>query len=120
MIHEKHKNKIIIPIKALSINACFQGRRFKTKECKQYDRDLQLLLPKMKIEAEFYAIRYKFYINTFKGSDLDNLIKVLQDNLAAKGIIRDDRYITQIWAEKIESKQNKIEIEIYDAESIKF
>lgn len=104
--------KINIPLKPLSINACWQGKRFKTKECKQYDRDLQLLLPKIKIEAQFYEVRYKFYIKTFASSDLDNLVKVLQDNLVKKGIISDDRYIVKMIVEKVKSDIDKIEIEI--------
>ena len=36
-----------IEIKPLSINKCFQGRRFKTNDYKNYEKELLLKLPKL-------------------------------------------------------------------------
>lgn len=106
--------KISLPIKPLSINSCWQGRRYKTKEAKIYDKSLQLLLPQKKIEAQFYSVKYIFYLKSILRADLDNFIKVIQDNLVEKGIIKDDRYILQIEAQKIKSEKDYIEIEIIE------
>lgn len=104
--------KIKLDIKPLSINSCWQGRRYKTKEAKVYDRTLQLLLPKSKIEAQFYIVKYIFYLKSILMADLDNFIKIIQDNIVKKGIIKDDRYIVKIEAQKIKSDRDYIEIEI--------
>ena len=106
--------KISLLIKPISINSCWQGRRYKTKEAKIYDKSLQLLLPKKKIEAQFYAVKYIFYLKSILKADIDNFIKVIQDNLVKKGIIRDDRFILKIEAQKIKSEKDYIEIEIME------
>lgn len=107
--------KIALQVKPLSVNAAFMGRRFKTKECKQYDKNLDYaLLPykRQGIQAEWYAVDYRFYIKNYSRSDGDNLVKVLQDALVRNGIISDDRRIKKFTIEKFRSELNSIEVEI--------
>lgn len=104
---------IVIPIKALSNNEAWAGRRFKSKKYKQYEKDVDKLLPRakstMKGEVE---IHYTFYIKNYGLSDIDNLIKATQDLVVKKGYIEDDRKIVFLSAEKIKSKDEQIVIEI--------
>ena len=106
---------ITLPIKPLSINAAFQGRRFKTKAANQYDKTLQMLLPHKDhgIKSEYYSVFYNFYLKNFAMTDADNLIKVLQDNLVKKGLISDDRKICEYSIKKFKADEDKIEISIY-------
>lgn len=104
---------IEIPIKALSNNEAWAGRRFKSKKYKQYEKDLEKLLPRAKtmIKGEC-EIHYTFYIKNYGMTDVDNLIKETQDFIVKKGYIEDDRKIVWLSAEKIKSKEEKIIIEI--------
>lgn len=105
--------QIEIPIKALSNNEAWAGRRFKSKKYKQYEKDLEKLLPRAKkmIKGEV-EIHYTFYIKNYGMTDVDNLIKETQDFIVKKGYIEDDRKIVWLSAEKIKSKEEKIIIEI--------
>jgi Holliday junction resolvase RusA-like endonuclease len=104
--------KIKIPIKPLSINAAFQGRRFKTRKCKQYEKDISYYLPKNKKISGNVVIQYRFYLKYFKTTDIDNLIKILQDCLVQHGIIDDDRFIVAYVVNKHPSDRDGIEIDI--------
>ncbi|MBU1067722.1 RusA family crossover junction endodeoxyribonuclease [Patescibacteria group bacterium] len=106
---------IRLNIKPLSVNACWQGRRFKTKEYKQYEEILSYIMPQKKKYKGFINIHYKFYLITWGRRDVDNMIKPLQDILVKNGIIEDDRKIISFTAEKIKSKQDFIEIKIKNA-----
>lgn len=101
----------IIPIKPLSVNQVWQGRRFKTKAYKQFEQDCGwfIKMPMIKGEVE---IDYKFYIKHFSTSDIDNFIKPFQDILVKNGAIEDDSKIIRITAEKIKSNEERIEVEI--------
>lgn len=103
---------ITLPLKPLSINAAFQGRRFKTKECNNYCKDLDILLPDHEQIKGFVEIHYKFHLVNWKRTDGDNLIKILTDCIVKKGIIEDDRKIMKYIIEKIPSEKDIIEIEI--------
>lgn len=70
-----------LKIKPLSLNNCYIGRRFATKELAQYKRSISLLLPKMKVPEGKLYVSYTFGVSS-KASDVDNLIKVFQDCLA--------------------------------------
>ena len=72
-----------IDIKPLSINAAFQGRRFKTPAYKKYEKDMLLLLPKIKLPEPPYKVYYEFGLSN-KANDWDNSIKMLQDLLQEK------------------------------------
>ena len=108
---------IKIPIKPLSINVAFQGRRFKTKKCKQYEHDVFIHLPNNKIKG-YVKITYEFYLRNFKMTDADNLVKVLQDCIVKKGIIEDDRKIIQYMIYKYPAKENRIEIFIKECNNV--
>jgi len=101
---------INIPIKPLSINAAFQGRRFKTRKCKQYEKDVFIHLPKGVMIEGYISIMYEFYLKNFKMTDADNLVKVLQDCIVKQGIIEDDRKIVDYAIYKYPSSIDRIEI----------
>jgi len=103
---------IVIKRKALTVNQVWQGRRFKTQDYKDYERDLLLILPKQETFTVPIIVKYKFYLKHFKITDLDNLIKPLQDILQKAGYFKDDRLIYKLEAEKVESKEDFIEIDI--------
>ena len=72
-----------IEVKPLSVNRAWQGRRFKTKEYKEYEEYVLFLLPNKKIPKNVkLRVRYEFGVN--KLSDWDNLVKPFQDILQKK------------------------------------
>ncbi len=104
---------IKIPIKPISINVAFQGRRFKTAIAKKYERDLDILLPKKKVAGEYFEIHYRFYLVNFAMTDSQNLLKLLTDSIVRKGIIIDDRRILRETIEKFRiGREDKDRIEV--------
>lgn len=98
-----------INIPALSVNKVWCGRRFKTPDYKQYEKDVLFLLPK-KIEIpkdnKKILLKITFGVSS-KNSDLDNLLKPFEDLLQKKYGFNDKR-IYRIEAEKIDvEKQNE-------------
>jgi len=77
-----------IDLKPLSVNAAWQGRRFKTNEYKQFERALLLLLPKMKIPEAPYEVFYEFGFSS-PLSDLANPEKLVTDIICKKYSIND-------------------------------
>ena len=72
-----------IDIKPLSVNQCWQGKRFKTPKYKQYEKDMFMMLPKIDIPEPPFKVYYEFGFSS-ANSDLDNPIKPLQDILQKK------------------------------------
>lgn len=72
-----------IKIKPLSINEAFQGKRFKTAKCKDYEEELWWQLPKMSIPKGKLKIKYIFGFSN-KNADLCNPEKILTDVLSKK------------------------------------
>jgi Holliday junction resolvase RusA-like endonuclease len=103
---------IAIDIKALSLNNCYRGRRFSTTAKKQYDRALQLLLPKVKVEGPRYTVTLRFFLKDCFRGDLDNLAKVLIDNIVKREIISNDRNVVEIHLYKRRAPKDRIEIEV--------
>ena len=82
-------------LKPLSVNKAFQGKRFKTKEYKQFERDMLLMLPKVKVDFKGdlkVKIDYGF---SSKLSDIDNPNKMVLDVLCKKYGF-DDRQIYEL------------------------
>lgn len=75
--------KTKIKIKPLSVNKAFKGRRFHTKEHKEWIKKTLLLLPKIKIPPPFFEIYLCFGFGS-KLNDWDNPIKTFVDILAEK------------------------------------
>lgn len=108
--------KFSIPVKPISVNDAFKGRHFNTREKKQFERLLHLILPKVKIApAPYYRIAFDFHLVNFHLTDYDNIIKVCQDCLAKKGIITNDRLIVHATIRKFPAKVDRIDVEIEGA-----
>ena len=69
-----------LDLRPLSVNKCWQGRRFKTPEYKEYEQTVLLLLPKLKIPSGKLALTITFGFSN-KASDIDNPLKPLLDIL---------------------------------------
>jgi len=74
---------IKIDIKPLSVNKCWQGRRFKTPDYKNYERDLILMLPNTQIPHGKLYIEVTFGFSRTT-SDIDNPLKPFLDILQKK------------------------------------
>jgi len=103
--------EIKLPIKAISSNVCWQGRRFATKAYKQYQKDCSWWLKGKKIEGEV-EVKIKVFLKNYKRSDVDNVAKPLLDNICKAGLIDDDCKIKRLVLEKYPGKENSIEINI--------
>jgi len=75
-----------INIKPLSVNECWQGKRFKTKEYKQYEKDLLLMLPKIGICKAPFKITIEFAFSSTL-ADIDNPLKPFLDILQKKCLL---------------------------------
>jgi len=74
---------ISIPVKPLSVNKAYRGRKFATKELKSYQNEVAYLLPKLTLPKGKLRVIYQFGVSS-RGSDGDNLIKCFQDVLSEK------------------------------------
>ena len=90
---------IELKIKPLSVNKCWQGKRFKTPAYKSYERLLLLSLKPLKLPESPYKINYVFGFSS-QLSDIDNPVKPFQDILCKKYKF-DDRSINEINIKKI-------------------
>jgi len=83
----KNKTKTMtIFIKPLSVNKCWQGRRFKTPDYTVYEHEFLTLLS---IQSEPFAIYEKMWITiiaglSYKKADIDNIVKPVLDILQKK------------------------------------
>lgn len=103
-----------IKIKALSVNKCWQGRRFKTPEYLAYEKELMYLLPK-----EYTIPEDNLFLSIEVGmssslSDLDNVCKPFQDILQKKYNFNDKRINKiQMYKTKVKKGEEYISFEIY-------
>jgi Holliday junction resolvase RusA-like endonuclease len=97
-----------IKIKPLSVNECWQGKRFKTPKYKSYEIELLYLLPKLKLSPP-YDINVTFGMSAL--SDIDNPIKPFLDILQKKYGIN-DRDVMRLNINKVITKDHFIEFEI--------
>lgn len=112
---------ITLNVKPLSVNACFQGRRFKNKNYKNYENEIYWLLKQNYMYSKFTGyiyIHYKFYLKNWKKTDGGNLEKCLTDILVSNKVIEDDRFIMKYVIEKFPADKDYIEIEIDEVEKI--
>lgn len=105
--------EIYIKTKALSVNQCWQGRRFKTGTYKEYERSLLHSLPSIvipvntKLEIDF-EIGY-----SSTASDLDNSVKPLLDILQKKYLFNDKWvYAIHLYKEIVKKGEEYVRINI--------
>ena len=72
-----------IKIKPVSVNDVWQGKRFKTKLYRDYEEELLLLLPSLKIPNADLCITLEWGFSS-KASDIDNPVKPFLDVLQKK------------------------------------
>lgn len=93
-------------IKPLSVNECWQGKRFKTSKYKKYEEDMLKILPNLNIIEPPYRLNLIVGYSS-KLADLDNFLKPCIDILQKKYGIN-DRYIEILHVEKqIVTKNNE-------------
>lgn len=95
-----------ILIKPMSVNLAFQGRKFKTKEYKQYEKDLLLMLPNIKLKIQRVSIDIVFgFSNSL--CDIDNPLKPFLDILQKKYNINDRDIYKLIVSKEVIKKGNE-------------
>ena len=94
-----------INIKPLSVNKCWQGRRFKTDIYKEYERELLLKLPPKNLPKPPFEIWFEFGMSNSL-SDWDNPVKPLQDILQKKYQLN-DKDIIKAHVNKIKVKKGQ-------------
>lgn len=99
-------------IKPLTVNKVWQGRRFKTKSYKEYEKELLYLLKGCEKTKGFIEVNYQLYLKYFSTSDVGNFEKPLTDILVKSGIIDDDKFIKKIVMEKFKSEKDYIIVEV--------
>ncbi len=106
-----------IDIKPLSVNGAYRGRRFASKELKNYKDDLNKILPHISIPDGKLEARYVFGVSS-QVCDVDNFIKAFQDCVAERYGFNDNR-IFKITVEKVCVKKGSefIDFEIKNYES---
>ena len=101
-----------IDIKPLSVNKCFQGRRFRTKDYLSYEKELSLKLGKLEKIKGYITVVIELYLVNDKRTDIDNVLKPLLDILTKKGAWEDDRKIRELHIYKYPSKKDRLNIVI--------
>lgn len=74
---------MIVKIKPVSVNNCWQGKRFKTPLYKNYEKELLYKLPKIDLPKQPLKINIEFGFSS-KASDIDNPVKIFLDILQKK------------------------------------
>ena len=109
---------IRINIKPMSLNQAWQGRRFKTKEYKKYEKESALRLPKkMDIPDGPLEIFFNFGMSNTV-ADYDNPIKLIQDIISRRYGFNDARIVTgHIKKIKVKKGQEFVEFKIIKAKN---
>ena len=108
-----------IPIKPLTQNMAWKGRRYKSKEYKTYEESIKLYLCTMNLPKIIAAQPFFLYLEfgITKGQDCSNSIKLFEDILC-KHLGVNDNCVMSIFARKIITKKTDcfIRFNIFDHE----
>lgn len=101
-----------IKVKPLSVNECWQGKRFKSVDYKRYEQELLYTLKPLTIPEGKLKVHYTFGVSS-KNADIDNPVKPFQDILQKKYDFKDNR-IYKIVIDKVDVGKGEefIEFEI--------
>ena len=101
-----------LKIKPLSVNECWQGKRYKTDKYLKYERDLLLMLPKLKLPNPPFKLYITFGMSNLL-SDWDNPVKPFQDILQKKyGFNDKDIVEAHIYKQKVNKGEDFIKFSI--------
>ncbi len=108
--------KLTIPVKALSVNQAYTGRRFKTGA---YDDFTDQIVKTTRFgyyskdsKLDVY-VAYVFHVTNYNFTDVGNLEKPLTDVLVQRGYFNDDRYVKCIFVSKAKCGPGNEKIEVY-------
>lgn len=109
---------IMLNVKPLSVNKCWQGRRYKTKEYKQYEKMMLMLLPNLTLEYKGdLKISVIFGFST-RTADIDNPLKPILDILQKKYNFNDRAvYDLNVKKEIVKKGNEFIQIQITENEN---
>lgn len=79
-----------IKVKPLSVNRCWQGRRYKTEDYKNYELEVFYQLPSIQVPKEG-KLRLELNFGLSVASDIDNPTKPILDILQKKYDFNDNR-----------------------------
>ena len=103
---------VTVPIKPLSVNECWQGRRFKTKKYLLYEQNMMKMLIALKLPPTPYRVNYEFGLSNSM-ADVDNLIKPATDILQKRYNFNDrDIYEMNVKKVKVKKGEEYIKFEI--------
>ena len=107
---ESHVRQRLWNTKALSVNKCWQGRRFKSQEYGIYEKEILYKLPKKyRIPEGELRLALIFGVSS-KGGDIDNLVKPFSDILQKKYGFNDNRiYELKVWKQITKKGEEYIE-----------
>lgn len=111
----KDKIEATINIKPISTNRLYQGRRYRTKNYKDWMDFAIISTPKKKMIKDKVSVFLDFYYRYAARSDIDNFLKGVLDMLCKKGWIEDDRFIYFLQVRKFivkTEKEEKIKVKI--------
>lgn len=104
-----------VPIKPLSVNQAWQGRRYKTKQYKEYEKQVMRLLTPINIPEGPLQVSLTWGFSS-SASDVDNPTKPFVDILQKRYGFNDNR-IVMITARKVKVKRGDEFIEFQIAEA---
>ena len=101
-------------MKPISVNKCWQGKRFKTYDYKAWRQEFGWEIKgDVKTVEGLVEVTLNYYIKAYMTTDVDNMAKATLDGLVENGAIQDDRFIIGLHQWKFrESDKNKQRIEI--------
>ena len=99
-------------ISPLSVNKAYQGRRFKTKDCKDYERDLHAIGGNFETIRGDVELIIELYLKNDKMRDIDNVAKILMDYLTKAGAYEDDRKVRELHIYKYHADEDYFRITI--------
>jgi Holliday junction resolvase RusA-like endonuclease len=115
----KHlKNSILlfsdrVEIKPLSVNECWQGKRFKTKTYQAYEKEMLLRLAPFDFKQSKEPLELSLIVGVSNiASDADNVVKPFVDILQKKYNFN-DKYIFRLVIEKVMVVKGAEFIEFY-------
>lgn len=109
-------SRYLIPVKPLSVNAAYTGKRHRTKEYNAFKKEVLLRLRPMKLPKPPYEVHYVFAVSNER-ADYDNFVKAFQDVMTQKYGF-DDKLIMKGTVEKMIVKKGneyiKFDIQHYE------